>query len=104
ATPPEVGGVEEGGTEGIEHCHERVGAAATVGRLVGPRRGRKASVGVARYVSVASGVHGDAVDRKSVAEGEVGGVEGGSEGIELRHEGVGGAAAEGRLEGLRRRW
>ena len=102
ATPPEVRGVEGGGTEGIEHCHEGVGAAAE-GRLVGPRRRRKAAGGVACHVGVASGVHGDTIADVKATPSEVRGIEeGGTEGIEHCHEGVG-AAAEGRLVGPRRR-
>src|SRR5205807_243247 len=101
ATPPKVRGVEEGGTEGIEHCHEGVGAAAE-GRLVGPRRRRKAAGGEACHVGVAGGVHGDAVAGVTATASEVRGVEGGSEGIELRHEGAGAAAAVGRLVGPHR--
>ena len=58
-----------------------------------------------RHVSVAGGVHGDAVALVKAVAAEIGGVdEGGACRVELRHEGVGLAAAEGRLEGPRRRW
>src|SRR5439155_21466823 len=61
--------------------------------------------GVTRHVSVAGGVHGDAVALVNAVAAEIGGVdEGGACRVELRHEGVGLAAAEGRLEGPRRRW
>src|SRR5207302_7048473 len=95
ATAGERRGVERGG-EGSALRLEGVGAAAAVGRLVGPHRGRKAASGGARYVSVASGVHGDAVAVVVATPPEVRGVEeGGTEAIAYCHE-VTGDSADGR--------
>src|SRR5438105_10860587 len=79
ATAPEVRGVEEG-TDGTELRHEGVGGAAAEGRLVGPRRRRKAAAGVASHVGVAGGVHGEAVADVVATPPKVRGVEeGGTE-------------------------
>src|SRR5439155_1341003 len=111
----EIRRVNQGGARGIELRHEDVRArdlaaiCAAKPRieagLEGSRSGREISrVGRARDISVAVGVHGDPITVDTANATEVGGVdEGGARGIELRHEGIVLAAAEGGLEGSRRR-
>src|SRR5205823_14714981 len=99
------GGGDWGGEVRIEGVHDD-GADATKAGLDGARGGGEVRrEGLTRHVSVAGGVHGDAVALVKAVAAEIGGVdEGGACRVELRHEGVGLAAAEGRLEGPRRRW
>ena len=102
----EVGRVDEGGAGGIEFRHE-AGAATWAGAagLEGPRRRREVGGdGEPRHVSVAQSVHGDPARPVQGTPPDVGGVgESRASGSKLRHKGVPGAAAEGRLEGPGRR-
>ena len=112
-TAPEVGGVDEGRTGGIQFCHERI-APADESRLEGPRRGREVrGEGAARHIGVAGRVHGDALSapitlpdaRIVVTAPEVGGVdEGGTGGIQFCHEGIDKGSRIDRAKGPRRNW
>src|SRR5205809_7849566 len=89
-TPTQVGGVDEGGAQGVDLRHEDVGLAAPEGSLESPRGRREVSRrGGAYHVGVARGVQGDPEARFKATAPEVGGVdESGAHGIELRYEGV----------------
>src|SRR5439155_7538601 len=107
STATEISGVDERRAGGVELRHEGAFGAADCG-LEGPRRrrevGREGKASKASHVGVAQGVHGDpeaSVKASAPEEGRV--EEGGASGIELRHEGVAAAAAEGALEGRCRR-
>src|SRR6266700_1957444 len=114
ATATEVGRVDERGTGGIQLRHEGIGRVREEGAVRDARRWLEGSrcrwkigrSGVARYVGVAGGVHGDpgaAVERvgRSTAA-EISGIDQGrTRGIELSHKSIGGAAGKLRLEGSR---
>src|SRR5438093_12877253 len=89
-TPTQVGGVDEGGAQGVDLRHEDMGLAAPEGGLESPRGRREVSRrGGSYHVGVAGGVQGDSIGDVIATSAEVGGVdEGGARGIELRDEGV----------------
>src|SRR5437667_11742710 len=89
-TPTQVGGVDEGGAQGVDLRHEDMGLAAPEGGLESPRGRREVSRrGGSYHVGVAGGVHGDSIGEVIATSAEEGGVdEGGPRGIELRDEGV----------------
>src|SRR2546428_12485559 len=94
----EIGGVDEGGACRVEFRHEGVpdnGADATKAGLNGARGGGEVRrEGVTRLVSVAGGVHGDAVALVKAVTAELGGVdEGGACRGRVRHEAAGLSAA-----------
>src|SRR5439155_21390966 len=96
-TPTQVGGVDEGGAQGVDLRHEDMGLAAPEGGLESPRGRREVSRGGGSYhVRVARGVQGDPIGDVIVTSAEKGGVEeGGPRGMQLHDEGIsrrGGAA------------
>src|SRR2546425_477977 len=93
ATAAEVGGVDQPGTDGIQHRHEGV-FAATRSRLDRIRRCREVGrEGQAGHVGMATGTDRDTQALVIGTAAEVGGVDQpGARGIQLRHEGVDSAA------------
>src|SRR5438552_18830170 len=89
-TPTQVGGVDEGGAQGVDLRHEDMGLAAPEGGLESPRGRREVSRrGGSYHVGVARGVQGDPIAEVIATSAEEGGVdEGGPPGIELHDEGV----------------
>src|SRR5205807_5557415 len=101
-TPTQVGGVDEGGAQGIELRHEDVGLAAPEGGLESSRGRREVSRrGDTYHVGVARGVQGDPRATVIATSAEEGGVdEGGASGIQLHDEGISEAEDEvGAAEG-----
>src|SRR5439155_21398169 len=89
-TPTQVGGVDEGGAQGVDLRHEDMDLAAPEGGLESPRGRREVSRrGGSYHVGVAGGVQGDPIGDVIATSAEKGGVdEGGPSGIQLRHEGI----------------
>src|SRR5207247_3980729 len=89
-TPTQVGGVDEGGAQGVDLRHEDMGLAAPEGGLESPRSRREVSRrGGAYHVGVARGVQGDPRATVFATSAEIGGVdEGGPSGIQLHDEGI----------------
>ena len=89
-TPTQVGGVDEGGAQGVDLRHEDMGLAAPEGGLESPRGRREVSRrGGSYHVGVARGVQGDPIGNVIATSAEKGGVdEGGPRGIQLHDEGI----------------
>src|SRR5437899_12458160 len=89
-TPTQVGGVDEGGAQGVDLRHEDMDLAAPEGGLESPRGRREVSRrGGSYHVGVARGVQGDPIGNVIATSAEKGGVdEGGPRGSQLHDEGI----------------